>query len=476
MFNLKINGVSWRLTDKYSISEQIGAVASSSFDVALDDNAPPEPWDKIQVFDDLTLIYTGFVVSVDYAGFSSGYESQIYKLKSNSPMWILANRLISESWIGKTATEIVNSVFTSYLSSDGFTLGTIEVFAQEYAEFTANQLKAIDVLNTIADQVGAVIDITPDLVFNFYSRTNFTEVTPPTHIRDLKLQEDGAGIRTVQVIVGGTEKTSTQTQTIAWETGQASISLGYQVSEGPTVTVGGSSATVGIVGIDSESTTKMWLWSYGQASISYNSNYSGGEPASGAAIVITYKGYYDVAITVQNETLSSEISAKTGTSGMIESVETDTTITNYADGQALAEAYLNQNNESEKNLSLVCHDEAKSKTLNIWDMNYPSLMITGKFVIVERTITYGYDSPIIRVKLKNKNFYSRYGTIYNQYNKTIKDLTVGSGSLVYKTNSAIETLSMIDNFSVENGGIVYYPVGESSTDLIYPAIDGWYPE
>ncbi len=116
--------------------------------------------------------------------------------------------------------------------------------------------------------------------------------------------------------------------------------------------------------------------------------------------------------TASNDTLKATIAARTGGSGKIEIVESDASIHSDTKAATEAAARLTYYDEPVKEVSCLCHDLAASTLLNSWPLSLTigGVAISGDFVVTERTISHQVGSKLnINVKLKNNNFFARYG-------------------------------------------------------------------
>jgi hypothetical protein len=467
-----ISGTEYRVLNDYQISEQSGAVSSSNFSVLLDDSHPPVSHELVEVYEGTLHFFTGIIQSVDFPEYSTQFETMVYNISVSSLGCILNNRLVNESYENMTTTEIVNDLFTNYLVEEGLTLGTIDDFTRNYESYTANRLKLSDVLAELGDAVQAIPCISANKVFSFVSRGSFNSFPVPTKLTKLKKSENGTQLRTVQFISGASENTGQQTKSITWATGQTEIVLAYQVARVVGVSINGVTCGVGLVGVDSDSLTKTFLWKYGQSTIALNTSATV-QPAAGNTVVVVYYGYYSVEVQSVNESLQSTIKALNGTSGKIEVVNVDTTIITLLDGESVAQDLLTENGVREETVTCDCHSLTASTLLTVWRLDYPGLFITGDYVVVERSIShFDNDKKRISVTLKNKGFYSRYGTIFNKNQKTINSLTIRADDLVNKYSSVNEFFQFSDLFALDNAGVVYFP---SNTGVFEPMIDGFYP-
>ena len=462
-----LNGVEYRLTSNFTIREQSGQTASSSFDLLLESKPLPLAHTRVEVYWESVLFYSGLIDTVDTPYYSSRFETDVVTINVNDLKTIFTRRIVSDTWSEVYVHEIVQDIFTDYLEEENLTLGTIEEFDTYFESYTASSITVYNVLQELEESCGAISQICVDGEFNFISDENFTSVTPPTHLTKMKMTESGGDLKTVQRISGATEETSIQTLVVTWETSQSSVALGYQITEEPAVTVNSSPVGVALVGSeDAENGDTVFLWSDSNNYLILNENATT-PPVAGDIISVIYKGFYDIDIVVENEELKAEIASLSGTSGKIETVEVDTTIKSVADGETYAEALLEEKSVRKQVVTLTCNDIEKSMLLYSWYLDYPDLNIQGTFVITERTITRFYDEEFrIALKLKNKGFYTRYGTVLNNNTKEMTNLSVNANAVIGKTSYVYESQTWADEFKV-NRAFMSFTCG--TTDIFSPA-------
>ena len=250
--------------------------------------------------------------------------------------------------------------------------------------------------------------------------------------------------------------------------GNDGVNHGVTFVNGTAATV--VNATVGLNGLESDDVTKTFLWANQSNFITLNT-LATVKPATGDTVVISYIGVFEIEVENQNTLKIAEIKALTGTSGRIEKVETDTTIKTYGDGNTLANKLLDRYGESEETITCFTDNLDDTDLLNIWTFALTDQKIVGDYIIVERTIRRLTDEkPAVELVLKNKQFFLKYGTIYNKYDKNIRRLSVSAKSVIIKTeNTYNETLSLGETW--EQAGLVFYPTAADFSDptaLFYP--------
>jgi len=322
-------------------------------------------------------------------------------------------------------------------------------------------------LTELAEDINASYYVSADNKFHFVTRSSFIYVDAPTHIKELQLEEETGDLRTVQIVTGATEKTTTQTENTYWTSGQTAMVLGYQVASVNGATVNGATVGVGQLGVDEEDTSKTFLYQLGSNVLTLNAAASV-KPATGQNVVVVYQGYFEIVVTNTNDSLMGEISGLNGTSGRIEQVLTDETINNFADADAKASAMLAQYREREQTISCVSRDLFLTGLYTMWNIARDDLNISGQYVVTEREITpFGVDDVIISVKLKNRGYFARYGKTLNPGTKN-KSGTVK----VYKTTLIGDTATTTDAVIYASLGLVYYPTSGAYAD---PMLDSFYP-
>jgi hypothetical protein len=100
----------------------------------------------------------------------------------------------------------------------------------------------------------------------------------------------------------------------------------------------------------------------------------------------------------------------------------------------------------------------------------PDINIIGDYIITERSISRLTDTkPRVRIVLKNQNYFTKYGTIYNKYDKNIRRLSVNEKAVILQTEASYnETLSLDETW--EQAPWVFYPVTAASGDFVDPVV------
>lgn len=458
---LYIGGTEYRTTDRYNIREQVGQTATAQVFALLGENDLPVTQQRLQIRekDGVTVVYTGIIQSIDPPQWSTGFETYLLTLNVKSLDIIFDNRIVNEAFENMTTTDIVDQLFDTYLLEENLTKGTIGTFGRSYEKYIASGLTLRKVLNELGDSVSAAARIDENGEFTFTASDEFQEVTPPTHLSKLRKAEDGSGLVTVQRLTGASEETSLLTESTTWAANQSQFTLGYQVSSVSGVTINGSPAGVGLRGVDESDPAITFLWRYGENNITVNPDATT-KPATSDIVAVVYYGFFGIEIISENEVLKTEIAELAGTSGKIESMVIDSSITTFDDGQDRADDLLAQKGTREETISgfYVSDTFSLSSLLNLWELSYPDIDIEGRYVIVERKIIdFGPDQYKITIKAKNKNFYSRYGTVLEKNDTQVNNLSIRTDDLVFKNNVLAEIFPAVEAYLLESFGVICFP-------------------
>ena len=478
MISVLINGTAYTAESHYSIKQQAGAISTSDIDVLVPSTASvPVARSAVQILNDGTPFFYGYITSVETPEFCTGRESQRYRLELTSAESVLKNRLVSEALVNTTTTDIVQTLFDNYISEEGFTLGEISYITRSWDTWNKAYYNLYSALQDLADDCGALFYISPDKKFYFQQKSDLTQIDIPEHVTSLKRTETADGMITQQTIAGATEETDTQTEQFLWsvepEAYQSSCVLAYPVESITAVYIGESLSTgmswtqvdFGVKGTDDDDATKTFLYTTGSTTLAVNGKAVTKPSSSVPYVKVVYVGTYDIIVTDTNNTLQSEIAKLNGTSGKIEAYTSDSTIETFQDADTTATNLLDKNNERSEEISAKCHGIDDTGLYMVWNIQNTDARIAGVYVIVERTIEdFGPDAFFITVKLKNRNLYSRYGTVLKSDDKTKK-----SDTLVYKTAIYTETLTAVENWTVTKDviGFLHFP---ASSGIAEPSL------
>ena len=106
-----------------------------------------------------------------------------------------------------------------------------------------------------------------------------------------------------------------------------------------------------------------------------------------------------------------------------------------------------------------------------WEVNQPTLGITGVFVVTEKNISDYVNNFYVKLKLKNKGFSSEYGKVFKKDEKKVRPETK-----VYNTLTLNDTIRRVtEDYDIYQPVTIFPAVDGAFAGMSYPAIDTMYP-
>ncbi len=353
-----------------NFDRSIGKNSQASFNVQSDNNTHFQQDQTVRIVDQTsTLVFTGYVTTPkeEKPGFQPSLEHTITCTNQHR---LAEKRLVAASYVNKSPGYMVNDIYTNILASEGVTIGLIYDAAALTDLFPGTSLypsttlyptesvgivpeatfvyctvaQAFDALVTAASANGVpyywMIDQNKQLWFAPY-----TAVVNNTVIDGTQIDQSGRHPPTVtranptyrntQYLIGGVAQTVSQTETRKGDGNTVSWPMSFDLATAPTITVNAVSKAVGIRGLD---TGKDWYWQKGSPDISQDS--AGTKLVNTDTLSVTYIGQYPTVIVDRNNAQVSYEQGLDGTTGIVEEVESDTTISNIPNGLAKTSALL----------------------------------------------------------------------------------------------------------------------------------------
>lgn len=470
---VRINGIAYKGTADWNISEKVGNPTSSTLRVLVEDQPVPQSGDVVEFLDDEdTSIFFGVLGIPKSPAYSSPYEPRIYYLNCTNGNAITQRRLANVSYSNKTMTEIVNDLFERYIAGEGITKGTIsDIPTPTFEVYNCKNMNLMEVLNELAGFIGGVWQITNEKVFNFVKFDDFPHCSQVLTINNApfgKLQrtDNAKDLRTNQIIDGAFLTTDPQTEqyivTDDWE----GFSTSFPIIQQPSMTLNGSAipaSAIGVRGIDDENSDVLFLWSYNSRQVSVSRNYTGTIVlAVNDVIEITYVGMTPIRYEVRNSEKVAEIAQKTGLSGIIDNIYTDSTIVTRQDAINKANALLQQYGEQKNTIRCVTDShmliEAGFLPSDIelytqWTFNIPELDMVGEYVLTERDLKplrlNDDSSMIISLTFMDRDFVQSYGETISKLYFDVTKLSVREDETVILDYYLSETLGLEEE--IEHG-------------------------
>lgn len=340
----------------------IGRRSTASFKVFTDTTVHFQQYQAVYIYYNGVTVFSGYLSNPKET--KVGFNAYlIHDIQCVDQHWLADKRVIAASYTQNTTGGIVKQILANYLAVEGVTAGGIvdlgqypsptlfpgpDVYPdpqlQQIPNATFVYATVANVLDKLASQSQASgtpffwqIDQYKQLWFApyFYYPSNLvidgTQIemghSPPVVDRQNPLY------RNTQYVLGGTAQTITQVEKRVGDGVSTSWAMGFQLSSLLSITLDGSNKTFGAKGIN---TGKDFYWQQGSETITQDS--SGTKLTSSNTLTITYIGQYPTVIISQDLNLvtTEQIVEGGGNSGVVESVENDTSLTTQQQGYTLA--------------------------------------------------------------------------------------------------------------------------------------------
>lgn len=478
----EINGIEYKLQENFTINEQTSNKTSTTITVLVEDQPIPKARDTVEILRDGSRLYLGQTGIPKSPSYDSIYTQKLYTLTCGNANSILSNRIVNKAYQDTLLSDIVNDLYTTYISEEGFTLGTISTIDITFDVYTANDLNLQGVLDELATYANASWGIDNSNNFYFVVEGEFPifgqdfDITYMPIQSGLQSEAKTETQRTVQVIKGAREKTDLQTSSFTYVTDENIFPVDFGVVEEPQIEVNSvsiPSANIGIKGIDSNDNNIAFLWSYGSELIDYNSSNTYITLIAGDTVDITYVGEYQIRIQVNNNPKIAELALQTGTSGKIDNVVIDRTLESINDANILADSLLSTHEDERREVTMTLNETKLAEygytlddysLLTAVNINLPQFDIVGKFVIVERNINIQNEFNInMTIKLVDRNYIKSYGQVLKEYDKS-QNLSVREDEIILDRIDHTDVMALNGSTVLETD-IPYYPTESFDTTL-----------
>lgn len=226
-------------------------------------------------------------------------------------------RIVAEAYDNQTAGDIVKDILVKYLDDEGITEGTI----QDGATITRavfNYLNASQCFDELSELTGYQWRINADKTLDFFDRASFTgtAVTESSPIDNVRVKKSRDMYRNRQYLRAGQDVSSTQTRSFKGDGETQVFTVDLPIAEEPTITVNGTTKTVGIRGLE---TGFDWYWQKEDKSISQDT--SGTKLTTSDTLQIQFKGFYPIIVVAENPSEVATRQTIEGGTGLYESIE-----------------------------------------------------------------------------------------------------------------------------------------------------------
>lgn len=361
-----------------SINSTIGKRSTASFTVKTDNNTHFQQYQQVSIYDGMnTLIFSGYISQPKETkpGFQPVLEHQI---TCTDQHFLADKRIIAATYTNTTVGTIVQSIVTNILSQEGVTVGQIvddatgtDLFPSIslypsttlYPQLNASVIpSAIFAYSTVAQALDELVKVASIAGVPYYWQIDqfkqlwfvpYTSVVNSTVVDGTQIDD---GTRTgsppsviranpaygnTQYIIGGVTQTVTQTEIQVGDGNKQSFTMGYELASAPVVSINtGSGYITQSVGLKGTSGSQ-WYWAQGDNTITQDSAGTKlrGSP-SNDLLKVVYVGQYPSVASDQNVAQISYEAMLDGSTGIVERVDTDNTITSLSSGLAEASQFL----------------------------------------------------------------------------------------------------------------------------------------
>lgn len=380
------------------------------------------------------------------AGAYIGYDGSANFLDSTVDGFRLSTRRRTAAEIAAYASSALSyDADTSYLLNFDSNL-TPQTSIQSAATVTTaifDYITASDCMDQLADFAGFWWNIDAHNLLHFSPRTQinapFTADGTLMDDASVKVQVNNPMYRNRQYIKGGTDVTSSQTETRQGDGKATTFTMSYPLAQVPTITLNGGAQTVGIKGVDSG---KNWYWSKGDPVISQDS--SGTKLLSTDTLSVTYVGEFPIVVLAYDSAgVTSRQSIEGGTTtGYVEAAESVNNVTSSAQGFQIANARISRySNLAGVTITFdtLTYGLAPGQTLVV---NLPSHNVNNVQTLIESVTTHDDPSlmtPIYSVKAlvgpANTTYVQFWNALFAKTQGTSNQSSIGSAN----TTLAIET-------------------------------------
>jgi hypothetical protein len=395
-----------------SVDSTVGKRSQAAMTLYTDPPVHFQQHQQVSVYDNTTsLIFSGYIMQPKESkpGFAPALEHAITCADQH---FLADKRRIAASFANQTPAQIAKWIQQNILAQEGVTVGqifdpnpalycspttivstTLFVLSTSgtipnavFAYCTASE--ALDALTKAASSSGIPyywqIDQFKQFWFVPYTAIVNSALVDGTQIDDGTLSGNLPTVtranptyRNTQYILGGTAQTTTQIETRVGDGNAQAWAMSYDLSSAPIVTVnGGTTRTVGLKG----ATGFQFYWQPGDPIITQDSGQ--GKLSASDTLQITYVGQFPLVASDNNAAQVAYEATLDGTTGIIEEVAQDASITSlsggYTEASNLLTRYAQQGVQFQ--FSTLTPGFAQGQLITV---NYPPLGLYNAQMLIE---------------------------------------------------------------------------------------------
>lgn len=492
MLTCLINGTKYELVYPISVSEMAGNNISSDISVKVSDccmqapNTPiPKAGDLIEILEDGSTVFLGTCGIPTSPKIDSVHTPLIYRIKCGNGNSLLARRIVNYGTQGKTITQIVEYLYETYVRAEGISKGIISQVPITLDAYTAADMNLQDVLNELSGYVSGAWQVTNERVFNFIAEEDFssfsTVITKDNFLgAEIQTQTKDQDVRTAQTVKGLMAVTDTQTENFKFDGEKDEFETLFPIVQKPTQIkrtdgVILDQSRIGVKGLDDSNANIVFLFAFNSRTLEYNT--SSGWLSTNQGFSVSYIGQFPIRVRSFNIEKITEIATHTGTSGMIDNVHEDNTLTTVADAQLLADSLLENYGKERSEIkfwirSTQLLEQGYSlddfSLLKKFTFSMPEIGLVGDFVVTERTLESiapaetWENSLKIHLKMVDRSFVKSYGqtlkALIKQQQRNIREDVI-----VVSQEDLEDTVQFTETMYVGYGYPAFWPVVSVAT-------------
>lgn len=308
-----------------------------------------------------------------------GPFNRIYSIDATCFDALADRRVIAATFQSMTVADIVRELLQEYLYDDDVAEGQISGgFLVTEALFSYVPLsKALDALAAAANyhwHIDGLRRLNFGPIDLFAAPFDLDEIDG--YADSVKVDGGNREYRNRQYIRGGKAETVSRTESWLGDGEQKTFVTGFPIARDPTITVDSVAQTVGVKGIGSEDA--QWFWAHGSTEVTQR---SGDTPLSAAQVLeITYVGLFDLVVVSSDLFAISQRQAVEGFgTGIVDHVETDTTLLSQSAAFESAASLLNKYATEARSLSWDTEreglDAGQLITANLPDLDFDGVQL-----------------------------------------------------------------------------------------------------
>lgn len=323
-----------------------------------------------------------------------GPFNRIYNIDATCFDYLADRRVVAATFQSMTVEDIVRELLLNYLYDDDVAEGQISAgFLVTEALFSYVSLSKT--LDSLAAAAGYHWHIDGLRRLNFGPIDLFTAPFDLDEVdqfsNSVKIDGGNREYRNRQYIRGGKAETVSRTESWLGDGEQRTFVTGFPIAKQPTITVDTVSQTVAVKGIGDVGA--QWFWARGSSEVTQN---TGDTPLSSAqTLEITYVGLFDLVVVSSDLFAVSERQAVEGFgTGIVDNVDTDTTLLSQAAAFDSAASQLNRYATKARSLSWDTEKEGLDAGQLI-AVNLPDLDFDGVSLYITEVTTRDKASRLI---------------------------------------------------------------------------------